>query len=289
MNPISSRGLLWAKQPLALFALLISQMGKLTDTWHQIKISWKNFINVFLLSSWDFSSVLGSEHHSLEMCWKWWALSVCINFIFCLFKDWKFWPWQSIPGSHSWQLTLDEACVAPGLFREGCELPPRQKEGARPLFLPKHHTFLFLEKFKVFAHSSVCLLRPQTHPAHLVPPWDWWSNQGPWGLSGTARSHLDVTETRTCQGQVTVPFPAPAMDEGFSESLNTESLKWSKLKIPFFDTCPFNHRLKPTQIWDYFSGPICNCGAVVPAGKEELWKADLPPKLGGPESSPPQL
>lgn len=158
MNSVSSCGLFRAKQPLALFALLISQMGKLADTWHQIEITWKNFINFFLLSSWDSSSVLGSEHHSLEMCWKWWALSGCIYFIFCLFKDGEFWPWKSIPGSHPWQLTLGEARVAPGLFRERCELPPWQKEAARPPFPPESHAFLFLGKFKVFAHSSVSLL-----------------------------------------------------------------------------------------------------------------------------------
>lgn len=153
MNSVSSCGLFWAKQPLALFALLVSQMGKLADTWHQIKITWKNFINFFLFSWWVSSSISGREQRSLETCWKWWALSVCITFIFCLFKDWKFWPWKLIPSSHSWQLTLDEAHVAPGLFREGCELPSWQKKSTKPLFPPEHCSILLFREIR-----SICTL-----------------------------------------------------------------------------------------------------------------------------------
>lgn len=186
MNSISSCGLFWAKQPLALFALLISQMGKRDDIWHQKRITQKNFINIFLLSSLDSSSVSGREHCSLEMCWKQWMLPVCslysFHFIFCLFKDCNIecWTWTLTPGSHSGWLILDEACVAPGLSRECYDLPSKergkwkhslvvssplgdnsffscswQKEEAGPP-LP-FCCFFFLGKTEVLSYSSVFL------------------------------------------------------------------------------------------------------------------------------------
>jgi len=138
-----------------------------------------------------------------------------MNFINCLFKGWKFRPWKLIPCSHSCQLTLDEACVASGLFREGCELPSWQKEAARALFPPESPTILVLGKFKAFAHFWVSLSLLQTLFAYPVPLWDQQSNQGPLGLSSTAGSHLDVPKTWTCQGQITMPFSAPVMAEVF--------------------------------------------------------------------------
>lgn len=70
--------------------------------------------------------------------------------------------------------------------------------------------FCFLGKSEVFAHFSVSLLALQTLSAHQVPLWDQWFIQGPWELSWP---DLDVTETGTCQGQITVPCSALAMAE----------------------------------------------------------------------------
>lgn len=233
MNSISSCGLFWAKQPLALFALLISQMGKRDDIWHQKRITQKNFINIFLLSSLDSSSVSGREHCSLEMCWKQWTLPVCslysFHFIFRLFKDCNIgcWTWTLTPGSHSGWLILDEACVAPGLSRECYDLPSKERGKWK-------HSLVVSSPLGDNSFFSCSWQKEEAGPP--LPFWVFFfrENRSAFILLGVSLSHLDVTITRKCQEWITVPFSTLVTAGGFCVSLKTKPPKCSRLENPFF-------------------------------------------------------
>lgn len=151
MNSISSRGLFWAKQPLALFALLISQMGKLADTWHHME----KFINFFLLPSWDFSSILGSEYQSLEMCWKNGEhfLFVLLSYSICLRTgSFSLGSQYQAPIHDSW-LCMRHILLQIFLERDvNFHLGKRKSQASTPT---KEPPFYILGKFKMFAHSLV--------------------------------------------------------------------------------------------------------------------------------------
>lgn len=238
-------------------------MGKLTDIWHQIKITRENFINCFLLSWWDFSSVSGSEHCSLKRAGNGELfLSVLLSCSVCL-RTGSFGLGSEYPAPiHDSWLWMRHMLLQVFLERDVSFHLGRRKQPNLCSHQSTAGFFCFSGKSKVFAGSSVSLLALQTFSAFV----------GPVVSPGSLGAQLARLMWQK-QGHVRGRSQSPAMPW-----LSTESLTWSRLEISFSERCSFNPRLKPDPTWGNFSGRVCNwsCGIRCEGG---VWKLDLLPKL----------
>lgn len=251
MNSLSSCGLFWAKQALALFAILISQMVKLSDIWHQIKITWKNFIHFFLLSWWDFSSVSGSEHCSLKRAGNGELfLSVLLSYSVCL-RTGSFGLGSEYPAPiHDSWLWMRHMLLQVFLERDVSFHLGRRKQ---PNLCSHQSTAVFLLFREIW---SICRLlsvsassaNPFCSPGAFVGPV---ASPGSLGAQ-VARCRCD--RNRDMSGADHRALPCPDTEHWISDMI--------QLEISFLDRCSSNSRLKPDPTWGNFSGCVCNwsCG-----------------------------